>query len=438
MGIATALARRVDRRYQTLSELDALIDQAMSGGMGLSAAGTDVSVQSALSYSTVWACVRAIAETVATLPCILYRRLPNGGKERAVDHRLYDVLHDAPNPEMTSVDYWDTVLVHALTWGNHYSQVVRDSYGAKELWPLEPSRVKPMRNSRGELYYEYRAPGGTAPTYYDFADIFHVHGMSWNGLTGLSVIGYARESIGLGLSLDDFAARYFGNGAQPGGVLEHPGKLSKEAVLRLIADWNEQHQGPANSSKLSVLVEGMKYHQVSIPPEDSQFLQSRQFQAEEIARWFRVPQHKIGLLARSTNNNIEQQAIEFVTDCIRPWLVRVEKSIRRDVMQISDGKRDHFAEFLVDALLRGDSVTRAQALHTMRQDGIINADEWRAIENMNPQPNGDGKVYLVNSTMKPIDQILNPPEPPPPPASAIEPPTLMDEPSPEDTNATQT
>jgi len=422
MGLATVLARGVERRLQTISDLDAYMEARASGGFGLSAAGQNVTIESALRYSTVWACVRAIAETVASLPCITYRRRPDGGKERATEHRLYELLHDQPNAEQTAMDYWETVMVHLLTWGNHYSQVERDDYGTRALWPLDPSRVSLARDGAGRLIYNYRKRDGTMQDPpFAFADIFHVHGLSWNGTLGLSVIGYARETIGLGLSLDDFAARYFGQGTHASGVLQHPGKLSDPGHKRLIEDWKEAHAGPVNAHKAIVLEEGMTWAATSIPPDDSQFLQSRQWQAEEIARWYRVPQHKIGLLNRATNNNIEQQAIEFVTDCIRPWLVRLEKSIRRDVIQIGDGKRTLFVEFLVDGLLRGDLASRYAAFATARQNGWMSADDIRLIENQNPLPNGEGKVYWMPVNMQNAEAGLKPPAPAPPPAQPAQP-----------------
>ena len=422
MGLATALARGIERRSQTIADLDAYMDRLASGGFGLSAAGQNVTVESALRYSTVWACVRAIAETVASLPCITYRRRSDGGKERATEHRLYELLHDQPNPEQTAMDYWETVMAHVLTQGNHYSQVERDDYGTRALWPLEPSRVTLGRDGAGRLIYDYRKRDGTMQTPpFAFADVFHVHGLSWNGTVGLSVIGYARETIGLGISLDDFAARYFGQGTHPGGLLQHPGKLSDPGRARLVADWQAAHAGPAEAHKTVVLEEGMTWNPMAIPPDDSQFLQSRQWQAEEIARWYRMPQHKIGLLNRATNNNIEQQAIEFVTDCIRPWLVRLEQSIRRDIIQIGDGKRTLFTEFLVDGLLRGDLASRYQAFNTGRQGGWLSADDIRLIENMNPLPNGEGKVYWAPQQVQNALALLKPPAPAPAPVPAVQP-----------------
>ncbi len=416
MGLAVALARQVERRWQTIADNDAYLDRRASGGFGLSAAGQNVTVESAFGYWPVWSCVRVISETVASLPCIVYRRRPDGGKERAFGHRLYDILHYQPNPEQTAMDYWDTVMVHCLTWGNHYSQIERDDYGTRALWPLDPSRMQIGRDNSGQLEYQYRQRGGGVQTF-AFADIFHAHGLSWNGTVGLSAIGYARETIGLGLSLEEFAARYFGEGARPSGVLEHPGRLKDPE--RLKADWEAMHKGPANAHKVAVLEEGMKWTPLSIPPEDSQFLQSREWGAETIAAWYRVPPHKIGLLKHATFSNIEHQAIEFVTDTIRPWVYRLEQSIRRDIFQISDGKRDHYAEFLVDGLLRGDLASRYTAYATGRQNGWMSADDVRSLENMNPLPDGVGKVYWMPSNMQNAEAGLKPPAPPAPLVSQL-------------------
>jgi HK97 family phage portal protein len=401
----------LSRRDMTLAELDRLMDRAYVGQA--SAAGREVSVETALQNATVWACVRVIAETIASLPCITYRRLGNDGKRRATEHRLYDVLHALPNPEMTAFDYWEVVATHLLTWGNHYSQIEADDYGAKALWPLDPSRVTTTRQG-GRLAYSYRQPNGTTDTF-DFSEIFHVHGLSWNGVVGLSVVNYAREAIGLGLATEEYGARYFGNGARPGGVLEHPARLSKDSHDRLKADWEEMHQGPAKAHKLAILEEGMKWHATSLPPEDSQFLETRHFQVEEIARWYRVPLHMIGEHTKDTSwgSGIEQQSIGFVVYTIRPWLVRIEQAIQRDLIGITAGKRDHYAEFLVDGLLRGDIKSRYEAYSIGRQNGWLNGDDIHRLENMNPMPDGLGKVYLVNGNMVPIDQAGQKPERPP-------------------------
>jgi len=415
-----ALARQVERRWQTIADIDAYLDRLASGGFGLSAAGQNVTVDSALRHWPVWSCVRVISETVASLPCIVYRRRADGGKERALGHRLYDVLHYQPNPEQTAMDYWDVVMVHCLTWGNHYSQIERDDYGTRALWPLDPSRMQIGRNGAGQLEYRYRQHGGDVQTF-AFADIFHVHGLSWNGTVGLSVIGYAREAIGLGLSLEEFAARYFGQGTHPRGVLQHPGKLSDDVQERLRASWNEIYQGTANAHKVAILEQGMTWEPMVIPPEDSQFLESREWGAEIIAAWYRVPPHKIGLLKHATFSNIEHQAIEFVTDTIRPWVYRLEQSIRRDIFQIGDGKRDHYAEFLVDGLLRGDLASRYAAYATARQNGWMSADDVRGLENMNPLTEGTGRIYWRPANMldaaTPSPPTPSPPTPSPPTSS---------------------
>jgi len=397
------------KRSMTLSELDALMDRAYIG-QSSSASGRDVGVEAALQNATVWACVRVIAETIASLPCIVYRRSEDGGKRRATYHRLYSVLHDQTNPEMTAFDFWEVLATHVLTWGNHYSQIEVDDYGVKALWPLEPSRVTPIRQG-GQLAYQYRTISGETKIF-SFEEIFHVHGLSWNGVTGLSVVNYAREAIGLGLATEEYGARFFGNGARPGGVLEHPGKLSTAGHDRLKVDWNDAHQGPANAHRVAILEEGMKWHETSLPPEDSQFIETRRFQVEEIARWYRVPLHMIGEQTKNTSwgSGIEQQSIGFVVYTIRPWLVRIEQAIQRDLFEITTGKRDHFAQFLVDGLLRGDVKSRYDAYAVGRQNGWLSTNDIRRLENMNPVEGGE--AYMVNSAMTLLADVGKKPEPP--------------------------
>ncbi len=384
---------------------------AVLGG-SLSATGKVVTTTNALQLVAVYACIRLLSETFGSLPAILYKRLSEG-KERATNHPLYFVLHDVANPEMTSFELRSTMMAHVLLWGHTYAEISRDAAGnVKSLWPLTPNRVTPYRNSRNELVYQINLPDKTVANL-SARRILHVSAM-----LGLSPIGQAKEALGLTMSAEEYGARFFANDSRPGGVLEHPGHLSKEAAERLRTSFESYHAGLANRHRVAVLEEGLKWQQIGLDPGDSQFLETRKFQVSEIARLYGVPPHMIGDTEKSTSwgTGIEQQNIGFVTYSLRSWLTRWEQEINKTLLT-QDERKNYFMEFLVDGLLRGDYKTRQEGLAIQRQNGIINTDEWREKENMNPLPNGKGKVYLLNAAMKTIDQIIDGPQKPESPAT---------------------
>lgn len=361
--------------------------------------GPPVNEITALRNVAVFACLRILSETPASLPLIVYKRLPDGGKERARNHPAYNVLHDMANPEMTAMSLRETIQGHAVSWGNGYAYILRENGFVKELWPLLPDKTRPER-VKGELVYRVTLPTGEQRILNAY-DVLHIVGFGYDGLQGYSPIRLARESIGLGLAVEEFGARFFGQGTNLGGIVEHPSKISPQAHQNLKQTLNQSYQGLNKSHLLMVLEEGMKYQRLGIAPNDSQFLETRKYQVTDIARLFRVPPHLIADLDRSTFNNIEHMGIDFVVHTLRPWLVRWEQALNYKIFTPRE-RKEFFVEHLVDGLLRGDSKSRAEALATLRQNGIINADEWREIENMNPQEGGTGKVYLVNGNMLPI------------------------------------
>jgi HK97 family phage portal protein len=383
------------RRADTMGEIVA----ALAGG-SMSASGIRVTPESALTFSAVLACVRVLGESVAGLPLITYRRLPDGSKERADDHPLYAVLHDAPNDEMTSFQWRETSMMHKLLWGNAYSEIITDGAGrVRELWPLLPQSMTPKRDRGNELIYEYRDPLGT-PITYSKEQIYHVPGLSMNGLVGMTMIGIFRESVGLGMVLNRHGSRVFENGARAGGVLESPGQMSEPAYNRLKSSFNAEYVGVENAGKTILLEEGTKFNPLTMPNDDAQFLESRRFQVEEVARIFRVPLSFIGDLSHATFSNIEQLSLDFVVHTLRPWLVRDEQAIRQRLLLPSE-RGQYYAEYLVDGLLRGDIVSRYNAYATGRNWGWLSADDVRALENMNPLPGGQGKTYLTPLNMNP-------------------------------------
>lgn len=365
------------------------------------AAGVSVSGEGALKLSAVYAAVRVLSETVASLPLLVYERQADGSKQRAPNFYLYDLLHREPNPYQTSFEFRENLVAHLALWGNAYCEIELDGRGrVAGLWPLRPDRMLRVFRQGGQVRYRYQLPdGGTVTLSGD--QVWHLRLMG-DGLQGYSPIGLARQSVGLGLAAEHFGADFFGNGARPGGVLEHPGELGEEGMQNLRTGWESAHGGLGRSNRVAILEEGMTYKAIGVPPDDAQFLETRKFQVEEIARIFRVPLHMVGMLDRATFSNIEHQSIDFVVHTIRPWLVRIEQSIGNKLMTARDRSR-YFAEFLVDGLLRGDVESRYQAYATGRQNGWLSANDIRRLENMNPIEGGD--VYLVPLNMVPADEI---------------------------------
>lgn len=363
-----------------------------------SCSGIDVDEDTALKISTVYACVKVIAETIASLPLVLLKELTNGDSEKAKQHPLYSVLHDAPNNEMTSFTYREMMMTNLLLWGNSYSLIKRDSAGhVIELYPLKSKNMVVERDPiTDKIKYRYTNNKGITKVYSP-RQVLHIPAFTFDGVVGVSPITYAREAMGLALATEEFGARFFGNGARPGGVLEHPGVVKDPEKLR--ESWNKVYQGTKNSHKVAVLEEGMKYHEVGMSPEDSQFLQTRSFQINEICRIFRVPPHMIGDLSRSTFSNIEHQSIDFVVHTIRPWITRWEQAIAKSLLN-EEERSIYYARFNVNGLMRGDFSSRMAGYAIARQNGWMSANEIRALEDMNQIPSDQGgDLYLLNGNM---------------------------------------
>ena len=346
------------------------------------ASGVHVTPESAMRSSAVFACVRVLAETVASLPLITYRRQTRG-KDRAHDFYLYPILHDTPNPEMTSFTFRETLTAHVALWGNGYAEMQLDGAGrVTALWPLLPNRTMPERLGNGTLIYKTFVPG-TGYRGLSADRVLHVRGLGMNGVLGLSPIAQARNAVGLSLATEEFGGRVFGNGSMPGVVLKYPGNLTDEQYDAAQASWQAAHGGLSNAHRVAILEGGIEAERLGIPNDDAQFLETRKFQVEEIARVFRVSQHLIGYLERSTNNNIEQQSLEFVIYTMLPWFSRWEQEISRSIL-LERERREYYAEFLIDSLLRGDTATRYEAYGKAIASGWMNRNEARERENMNP------------------------------------------------------
>ena len=381
-------------KRSTLAKPDSALFKAFGGAQ--SSAGVDVTAESALNYTTVYACVSLIAENIASLPLVLYKK--NGkNKDRATDHYLYPLLHDAPNDEMTSFNWREAFVSQLLLWGTGYNWKVTGEDGRiKAIYPLESARMT-VERINGKIVH--RCDGEVA------SGIMAVPALGFNGIVGKSPISVAKQAIGLGLATEEFGARYFGSGTNPSLRLYHPQRLSKEAADRLKESIGRNNSGLQNSHKIMVFEEGMKAENATIPPEDSQFLQTRSFQRSEICAIYRVPPFMVGDVEKQTSwgAGIEQQQIGFVTHTIRPWLVRIEQILNLHLLSDRERAQGYFIEFLVDGLLRGDLKSRYEAYAIGRTNGFLNANEIRSLENLNPREGGD--IYLDQVNMAPTDTL---------------------------------
>ena len=381
------------RLFQTrASPKNSFWGSATSFFFGTSSSGKAVNEKTALQTTAVYACVRILAETIASLPLHTYRYSPSG-KEKAETHPLYYLLHSEPNPEMTSFVFRETLMGHLLLWGNAYAQIIRNGRGTiLSLYPLLPNKMLVNRTDQGILYYQYEKDGQTY--FLTNRDVLHIPGLGFDGLIGYSPIAMAKNAIGMAIATEEYGAKFFANGANPGGVLEHPGVVKDPARVR--DSWNAVYQGSSNAHRVAVLEEGMKFQSIGIPPEQAQFLETRKFQIEEICRIFRVPPHLVASLDRATFSNIEHQSISFIDNTIIPWVSRIEQSMQRALFSETE-KRTFFVKFNLNGRLRGDAAARAAFYQTMRQNGIMSANDIRELEEMNQIPEElGGNKLLVN------------------------------------------
>jgi len=367
-------------------------------------AGICVDEATALKYLTVFACVSLVAGDVGRLPLNLYRKRKDGGKDNVTDHRLYDLLHNAPNPETPSLNWREAGQGHLMLWGNHYSFCNRDKTGAvQELWQLpDPGGVR-VRRAGNELVYEYKVEGETRVRRRD--EIFHIPGFGFNGIQGMSMIGLAREAIGMGLAAEKFGSRFYGAGTHPGGMVSMPieAEMDEDEQKKYIELIKSQSAGIGKSHELMILFNGEKYQPFTMPLNDAQFLESRDHQKIEICGMFHVPPHKIAIHGQNSNyNNLEQENSSYVDSCLMHWLVRWESAINLQLLSEKERRSGLFFEFLVEGLLRGDSAARADYYNKMFQVGSITPNQIRAKENMNPIEGGDQSFVMLN--LVPLDQ----------------------------------
>lgn len=371
---------------------------------GKSVSGKTVNEFSAMQNSAVYACVRILAESIAALPLHVYAYREDGGKERVPNHSLYYLLHDSPNPDMTSFNFRESMTAHLLLRGNAYGQIIRDKAGrVSSIYPLRPDRMTVARDDSGEIFYLYTVTPGENPNITQAGqiklhkrEVLHVPALGFDGLIGYSPIAMARNAIGVAIACEEFGAKFFENDARPSGILMHPGTIKQPEKLR--DSWQSAFSG-ANHGKTAVLEEGVKYETISIPPDDAQFLDTRKFQLNEIARIFRVPPHMLADLERATFSNVTQMSLEFVMYTLTPWIVRWEQALSKSLL-LPHERGKFFIKFNVDGLLRGDYETRMRGYSTAIQNGIMSVNEVRELEDMNPLSEAEGgNFHLCNGNL---------------------------------------
>ena len=383
-------------------------DRAAGSGyrfpFGQSSAGKPVNERTAMQMTAVYAAVRILAEGVASLPLQVYRRGENGDRSKAEDLNLFYLLHDKPNPEMTSFIFREALMCHLLLFGNAYAQVLRNGRGeVAALYPLLPNKMSVERDEKGQLFYRYIRNDSEPPTMEGNTvilmpgDVLHIPGLGFDGLVGYSPISMTKNAIGLALAAEEYGSRFFANGAAPAGVLEHPGVIRDVSKLR--ESWNETFGGSRNAGKVAILEEGLHFNPISMSPQDSQLLETRQYQLTEIARIFRIPPHLLGDLSKATFSNIEEQSLEFVKYTLTPWICRWESSLT-DALLSREEQRKYEIRFNVEGLLRGDYKSRMEGYAVGINNGFMCPNDVRRLEGFDliPEEKG-GNNFLVQGAM---------------------------------------
>jgi len=384
-------------RRSTLRDPQAWLKDVLAGDG--THAGIHASEESALKYTAVYACVRVLSESVAGLPLHLYRR-DGDARERATDHPLYEVLHLRPNAFQSSFEFRRLLMTWLLTWGNAYCEIVRDDAGQiAELLPLHPSRMR-LKAENGRIAYEYLPPQGEKVTL-PFERVLHLKGLSTDGWTGLSPIAMARQSIGLSLAAERFGAAYFGAGSRVGGILKFAHATTAKQVAAIREQWEAAFTGVDAFHRVAILDGELDFIPLEISNEDAQFLESRRFGIEDIARIYRVPPHKIADLSRANYSNVDAMERAFVNDSLMPWTINLEQAMTLKLL----GPRQrsvYFIEHDLNGLLRGDHESRMRAYQTAIYAGIFSPNDVRRLENLPPRPDGDLYLQPTNLVVSPF------------------------------------
>ena len=403
-----------------LSQANALGDLFAGGGSTVRS-GVKVSPESALRVSAVYACINAIADTVAMLPMAQYKEV-SAGRELDKESAFQQMLYYGPNEFMNWYDFTHVLVSSALAHGNGYALILRDPYMKPiGLRYLQKGECSPLYVNAGKTQYLYYFVFGELV---EKRDIIHIRCLGSDGVIGKSPIELAAESIGLHLAAEEFGARFFGQGGNMSSVLESENPFKDQTAIKRLANQFAERVGGLKNAHLPLILEqGMKHKSISIPPNHAQFIETRNFQIEDIARMYRVPQHKVGKLDRSTNNNIEHQSKEFVTDAIMPWTERIRQEYERKLVPEADKPTTVIAHDY-DFLLRGDSVARATYYQGRMNTGSITPNEIRRKENDNALPGLDDPFMQINAArLTPDSHKAVPPAPIPDPAKADKKPT---------------
>jgi HK97 family phage portal protein len=374
----------------------------------------------ALKYSAIFGCSRVLSETLACLPAFTYRKQEDGSKKEANDIALYDILHNEPNPEMAPFNFKESMMMNLCLGGNGYAQKIKNQSSAPELLALYPIDYEKVTCERDKdtkrLIYKVKN-GGSEEKIMDRDEIFHIPGISMSGITGIIPIAYAADAIRLGLTYEAFGVNFYKNGALTNLAVWHPTGMSPTAFEKFKDQFDKRSAGISNINKPFYFEKGLEVKELSMKLSDAQLIESKYFQIEEVCRFYRVPQHLVQMLNKSTNNNIEHQGLEFVIYTMLPWAKRWEENINLQLLPRSERKAGYFAEFKFDSLLRGDAASRATAYATGRTGGWLSVNDIRRLENMNGiGPAGDiylqplnfieaGKVTALDQTKIMAEQI---------------------------------
>lgn len=374
-----------------------------------STAGVVVTPDTALKSAAVWACVRYLSQSIAQLP-VRVMQMTREGSERRPNHNVAWVLGWEASSEYGAFQFRETLIAWALLWGNGYAEIERDSaQRVVALHPIHPSRVDVRRDREtGQLFYRVNN-GASGQIDLDPVDIFHVRGFG-DGPIGVSVIELAADTIGWARAAELFGAAFFGEGMHPAGIVEVPGKADPGALKRMRAELEQIHKGPKKGNKVAFLDGGKKWTKTSVDPDEAQFIDTLQFQVEQICRWFGVPPHKVQHLLRATFSNIENQSIEVVQDALAPWAVRFEEEANRKLFGANRGY--FFVKLDLKGMLRGDFKARQDGLQVMRRNGVINAEEWREIEDIGPMDAEGSDKYIIEGNMTTLEMVGEQPEAP--------------------------
>ena len=376
-------------------------------------AGVPINSDTVLKNATAWACINYLSRTVAQLPWRVMQDMGQASPRRAPTHPVEWLIHTRPNPEMSSFAWRETMVGWASRYGNAVAEIVTDNRGVPTaLWPQHPTRVTFERdNETGELLFIIRSNSGEQRTL-RASQVFHVRGFG-EGAVGLDVVSYAAESLGWAQATELFGASFFGNGMNASGYLYVPGKMSPAGKDVLEAEIDKKHGGPKKGNRVMIVDGNMKFEKASVEPDSAQFIETRQHQVEEICRWFGVPPHKVMHMLRATFSNIEHQSIEVVVDSITPWAMRFEQEA--DYKLFGANRQRFFTKIDLKGLLRGDFKSRQEGLQLMRRNGVVNANEWRRLEDMD-DIGVDGDKYICEGNMTTLEQVGKQPVVAPTPA----------------------